>query len=185
MISIRLFVAVELPEKLRAEIAGLNSYFSRANLKPVRKENIHLTLKFLGEVKENRVEDVLQALEKPAGKIRPFSIQPGAPGAFPAPHRARVLWVGLAEVSEPLIDLQREVDQALTELGFEREKKPFSPHITFARLRKPADVSGVLEKASRGFNYRDKVNVESYTLFQSILHPDGPEYIVVKKFDLK
>lgn len=185
MISIRLFVAVELPEDLRTSIAGLSRFFSHADIKPVKKENIHLTLKFLGEVEDKRTAEVVNALQQPGTAVSSFSLTPGTPGAFPNPSRARVLWVGLAGVVPPLIELQQLVEQALKPLGFEPEKRPYAPHITFARLRKPADVTRQLERARASFGYNSQVKVDSYVLYQSILHRSGPEYRIVKRFGLK
>ncbi len=139
----RLFVAIELPEQVRAALAELQARLRRHGLdglRWVRPEGIHLTLKFLGETPKDRVPEIAAALDAAGKGIAPHELALGALGTFGSRNSPRVVWVDLNGDIEVLLRLQRQVDRALEAIGFPRETRPFSPHLTLARI--PPEISG-------------------------------------------
>ena len=145
----------------------------------VKRENLHYTLRFMGELGEDGLGRVKQAAED-AGRAGPaFAAALGALGAFPNPRRARVLWAGMSEGGELLTGIARALDAALTRRGFDRADHPFSPHLTIGRVRDPhADWSERLaavhvEPAASRFT------VDRVCVVESRLSPRGSTYVVV------
>jgi RNA 2',3'-cyclic 3'-phosphodiesterase len=126
----RLFVAIELPEWVKAELAGLSFGLPGAHWVP--DDQLHLTLRFIGEVDRVQFEEIGQALTEV--QIDPFDLALEGVGTFPPRGKPTVLWVGL-EKSEPLLQLRRRVESALVQVGLPPEGRKFSPHITLARLK--------------------------------------------------
>lgn len=133
----RIFVAVPLNAALREAAAGLRSRLNSAAapLRWVPPENLHLTLKFLGEIAEGRVVKVTDAARAVAGRAQRFSITLGGMGAFPSPTRPQVVWVGIGQGAEELTALARDLDTALGRMKFPKELRPFRPHLTVARAK--------------------------------------------------
>jgi 2'-5' RNA ligase len=153
-------------------------------VKWVEPANLHLTLKFLGHVHASRVPAVVQALTAVEAS-RPFPVRLVGLGAFPRPRGARVLWVGVEEGAGELADLARVVEDVLEPLGFPREGRPFSPHLTIGRLRTPAyhvELEVALDRKSRV--EVGSQHVHSVELMESSLRPEGPVYTVVRSYRL-
>lgn len=151
-------------------------------LKWVRPENIHLSLKFLGEVDDARAPTLVAALKQAAGgrdAPRPLTLQITGFGVFPDYHRPQVLWAGVAR--DPGIELlQHDVEQAFAPLGFPTEARPFRPHVTLGRASRearPRDFKG-LEEILAGTEFDETVTITELDLMQSTLHKDGPVYQV-------
>ena len=143
--TVRAFLAIELPDGGRSALAALVAELDAARLpymRTMRPENIHLTIKFLGDVPATQTEAIITAVSKAAAACSPFKLEFGAVGVYPSPGRARVLWVGLKGDRAPLIDLHARVESTLASLGFEREARPYSPHLTVARIGDRASASG-------------------------------------------
>jgi 2'-5' RNA ligase len=148
----------------------------------VRPENIHLSLKFLGDVDDTREHELHAALQRAAGtgsEPRPLTLQITGFGVFPDYHRPRVLWAGITP--EPGLELlQHGVEQAFAPLGFPTEARAFRPHVTLgraAREAKPRDFAG-LEAVLAGIAFDETVTVTDVDLMQSTLQPGGPVYQV-------
>ena len=135
--SIRTFVCIEIPERVRERIAELQRGLSRtdAQVSWTRPSNIHLTLKFLGDVTRPRIERVTRAVELAASSLAPFEVEVGGTGCFPSPRSPRVLWIGLTGLPDLLKQLHAKIEDELYDEGFPRESKRFSPHLTIGRLR--------------------------------------------------
>ncbi|MHB8843168.1 MAG: RNA 2',3'-cyclic phosphodiesterase [Nitrospirota bacterium] len=135
----RLFIAIELPDSIKQGIAkvqeGLRA--AGANAGWTRPEGIHLTLKFLGEVAEDRVSDIMAAMTGAAQGTEKLTLEVAGAGAFPSGKNPRVLWIGVAGDIERLATLQAAVEDAMERLGFGREARKFSPHLTLARIKFP------------------------------------------------
>jgi len=139
--QIRSFIAIELPEKVKSGLARLRSELERTEhsfVKWVDPEGIHLTLKFLGNIPFKQVAEVTKAIEGAAQGISPFQLEISGLGAFPNVRQPRVLWVGVGGQVDTLLQLQRNIDSALASLGFTREERPFTAHLTLARVRQGA-----------------------------------------------
>ncbi len=177
----RLFIAINLPDWIREEIwestASLRE--RRYEIKWVAPEAIHITLKFLGEVSTHRAEGVQNAMGAAAAGVSPFILPLGGFGAFPNARRAKVIWVGCMP-PPPLQNLQRQVEENASEIGFARETRAFHPHVTLGRLRRDATSSrlaglpGVLD----GLDFDAEFPVRSIELMQSELSPAGAKYTV-------
>ena len=136
--TIRAFIAVELDESVKARIAHIIESLRRERiegLRLVRPEGVHLTLKFFGDIDEQQVAAITDAMSSVAARHAPFNLTLGAPGAFPNANRARVLWIGVEGDLQPLRLLQGSVEKTLGAAGFPPEKQPFNPHLTIGRMR--------------------------------------------------
>ncbi len=172
----RLFVAIELPERIRERIVKVQRELQGlGGVSWVRGENLHLTLKFLGNVKEDRLKEVKGVVERVALSSSPFSLNIRGVGCFPTLKRPRVVWVGV-ENHTPLYDLQRELEEAFEGIGFEREKRPFHPHITFGRIKKIPDERWTERLLSFREEEMGRMEVTSISLFSSTLRPTGAVY---------
>ena len=179
----RVFLAVELPPKVKGALADLVEQLGRAHvpgLRLVRPEGIHLTLKFLGDVSKDQVEPIVEAVSQMVKEDTPFTLSLGALGVFPERNAPRVLWVGIEGDLASLKVLHREVENSLAALGFEMDKRGFSPHLTVARIRDRTSARD-REKASETLlsariDSGLHIEVGSVSLIQSTLLPDGARY---------
>lgn len=139
--SWRLFVAIELPagirKRLQEHINRLRESVPDARASWSHEENLHLTLKFLGDTPVTRVETLSQVTKRAASEALPFELIVRSCGAFPPRGQPRVLWVGIEDPSGQLDKLQQALEDECAHAGFARETRPFHPHLTIARLRKP------------------------------------------------
>jgi len=172
----RCFVAINLPEEVKEKIKKITDTLPENGIKKVAKENLHLTLKFLGEVKERAIEKVENKLSEI--KFNKFSIGLKDIGFFPSRNFIRVVWIGIGEGKEEIEELQKKIDEKLSEL-FKKEEN-FEPHLTIARVKFLKDKKSVhrLEK----IKFKDCFEVESFELMESILRREGPIYRVIKSF---
>ena len=191
---IRAFLAVELPQELRAELATIQQELKR-NIEPEMKQNmriswaqpasIHLTIKFLGDMDEQVIDSLQVAVEQAIENQTAVNVPLERLGAFPRPQSPRVLWVGPSENWERgtearrMAEIHGAIEQACEGLGFLRETKPFSPHLTFARIRVgERHIGGVLAKGEmldRPLSL-DSLAVGSVVLMKSELRPTGSVY---------
>lgn len=174
----RLFVAVDLDEDLKAKIAPLISKLSvLQGVKVVERENLHTTLFFLGEVEEGKLWHIRSALSNV--RFKPFEISLVGVGKFPEKGDARVVWVGIVENGE-LVELAEKVYVELKKLGFKRDKD-FVAHVTVARVKRR---NKEVEKIVKEFENAEfgKMIVKEFKLKQSILKPSGPVYRDVEVF---
>lgn len=181
--SARLFIAVELPAPVKTELEKLQLRLGKQpgdGIKWVAPESAHLTLKFLGNTAWETVGDIKAALSKTLECFAPFQLQLSGLGAFPGTHRPAVLWCGLSGDTDHLFRLQRTVEAAVSPLGFPTEKRPFSPHLTLARLRDGASSPlrrALSERLSAQGDYSGPwFEATEVSLVQSALTPSGPVY---------
>ena len=177
----RLFAAVTPPPEVREaalERAGSASWKGRIRWVP--QQNVHLTLKFLGETPEESIPQIEAALESVCLGHRAFDLALEGVGAFPSVNRARTLWVGAGEGAEALTALAEDVEFALQQLGFEREKRPFHPHATVGRAKDGRAVMTGEEPVSEPLGF----SVRSVELVRSRLTDEGAVYSVAASFAL-
>jgi len=184
MERIRSFIAVSVNKPdIVDKICRVQEELSRCGgrLKLVESENLHITLRFLGEVLESQLQ---QVYEKVLLKLewRPFLVRLKGVGAFPNERRPRVVWIGVEEGHDELIDLSRQIENGLRKLGFPKESKEFHPHVTIARVKIPGNVGslGKLFSAYREFVFGE-FTVEKVELKKSVLTPKGPIYSTLKE----
>ena len=186
----RAFVAVALDDDVRQEMAGLTELLRRtqADVKWVAPENLHMTLKFLGEVSPETEEAVSVALIRSLGTPRAaaFAFTLGGLGAYPSLSRPRVIWVGVQEGQERLASIASQVDQALTQAGFPTEARPFSPHLTLGRCRSATNLNELKRAMEKMHDYEGpRVSVRRVVLYSSVLRPTGPVYEPLSTFELQ
>ncbi len=185
----RTFIAIELPEDIRNALAQIQSHlkYSDADVKWVEKENIHLTLKFLGEIEEKKCEQVKAALDEVAQSTKAFEISLKNVGAFPKIDFQRVIWAGLDKGAKESTELAKKVDVALVKLGFQEETRPFAAHLTIGRVRSPKNKEALKEKIQSLSFQPSAIShqlISSVILFQSKLTPTGPVYTKLREAKL-
>lgn len=187
----RLFVACLLPSELRQELGGVRAALGGIEgqgipgLKWVDPENLHVTLKFLGEVKPADARRVDAALGGHCQEAVPFDCRVARLGAFPSPSALRVLWAGIETGAAEMGALAEAVEKALRPLGFERERRGFSAHITLARARDRVAMPA-LDGLAPGVPGKvfGEFRVEKFSLMQSDLRPQGPVYTELSSYAL-
>ncbi len=154
---------------------------SRADLKVVRPELLHVTLKFLGDTEESLVDDILAGIENSTRGVASFKTRLVGMGAFPSMSNIRVVWVGM-EDGKTLGTIASRLDEALRPLGFERDKKGFVPHLTVARARSGRNIANVQEilRRNAATDYGE-YQIDRILLKRSVLSPAGPTYSVVRE----
>ena len=132
----RAFIAIYPPPELRENLLQTARALLPGNeFRWIKPTNVHLTLKFLGETEEERLADLREMLDTVCGRHEPFEIKPRGIGAFPSPRKARIVWAGVDAGANALLSLAEDIEESLSPLGFEREKRGFKPHITLGRAR--------------------------------------------------
>ncbi len=175
----RAFVAIRLDDATRGALGGRIEILRRAapRVAWVAAENLHVTLKFLGNVEVGSLERVTAGLEAAVRGSAPFDLGIRGLGAFPTPARARVVWAGVTAGREAMSALAARVEAALVPIGVSREARPFSPHVTLGRVRAPRKdrrLAGLIEAA--GAVEFGVVRVDAVWLMRSDLGPSGARY---------
>ncbi|MDD2927886.1 MAG: RNA 2',3'-cyclic phosphodiesterase [Candidatus Omnitrophica bacterium] len=186
----RTFIAVELPQEVKNKLAGLQELLkqSGADVKWIKPENIHLTLKFLGEIDEDKSAQVIRAIEDTARKSKQFRINLGSLGAFPKIELPRALWAGVDKGNKEITELAKELEEKIEKLGIPREERRFSSHITIGRVKSPLHKDKLAKVLKELEDYFSGKNIEftaaKITLFKSTLGPGGPVYAALKEVKL-
>ena len=187
MVKIRSFLAVELPPDMLSEIGKIQDRLRacRADVRWVRAERIHLTLKFFGNIEEEQIASISSVMEEIAGRKSSFAVSVKGLGAFPSTRSPRVIWLGLDGWEENLSPLQVEIESKLEAMGFPPEDRPFRPHLTLGRVKSLKGKGDLVDLMERD---RD-VDLGSFTvdrlvLFRSDLRPTGPIYtpLTIREF---
>jgi 2'-5' RNA ligase len=189
---LRSFIAVKIPHEIQNAIARSIAPLQKTLPKPivrwVASENVHLTLKFLGDVSPANLELLAEALKVEAGNHEAFFIPVGTLGAFPSPRRARILWIGL-EAPAALKALTRGVEAAAARLGYGAEIRPFSPHLTIGRVGQNVSTADLqrISAAIAGMNVGalGTVLVDAVHIFKSDLLPGGSVYTLLYSLPMK
>jgi 2'-5' RNA ligase len=152
-----------------------------AQLKLVDLENIHLTLKFLGDTDEGFVEKIVEIMNAGVEGVEPFTMEIRGTGVFPNPNYMKVLWVGL-DNADPLITIAKSIDTGVSKLGFKREKKGFHPHITVARVKGPRKKNEVQQilRDYQNETFGSQL-VDCIRLKKSVLSREGPTYSTIEE----
>jgi 2'-5' RNA ligase len=189
---LRSFIAVEVSPEIQKAIsqslASLQKTLAKPMIRWVAPQNVHLTLKFLGDVSPANLEQLADALKLETNAHPAFSMQVGGVGAFPNSHRARVIWVGL-EAPPALAALQRGVEAACASLGYPAEDRSFSPHLTVGRVGQNVSVADLhkIHTALDGtkVGLLGQVQVDAIHIFKSDLQPGGSVYTPLYVLPLK
>jgi RNA 2',3'-cyclic 3'-phosphodiesterase len=177
--TLRAFIAIELPENIQAALHAVQEQLKTYKFKTTwtRTENIHLTLKFLGDIRQEKVDPIIGVIEEAAKDCRSMTLRSQAIGFFPGIKYPRVLWTGISGQTEILAKLQGKIDLGLTTLGFPKEKKPFTGHLTLGRIKGGGRPELFIEIMKTFQNMTTEMFiVDSVNLYQSNLMPSGPMY---------
>jgi 2'-5' RNA ligase len=188
---LRTFIAIGLPQEVKNFLGSLQEILKagQADVKWVSPENIHLTLKFLGERDKKKIEAVIKIIDEVCGKTPDFRLAFSSLGAFPKKEYPRVVWVGLSEGEAEVRQIAERLENEICRLGIAKEKRPFSSHITLGRVRSAHNRSQLVER----LNYLEKnfpqekpdCQAAKITLFKSTLTPSGPIYGTLYEKSLK
>jgi RNA 2',3'-cyclic 3'-phosphodiesterase len=182
MTGVRCFVAVELPRSMRDEIERIEEGLRMPGLRLVKPDLCHVTLKFLGDVPTQKIEEICETLR--SVRVAPFNVAVSGMGAFPG-RSVRVVWLGLkADFS----DLFCQIEDSLSRLGFEPERRKFSPHVTLGRVGRPSqELSGQIATRLEQLAKVDlgSFSVDRFFLKKSTLTREGPIYEDLAEFLLQ
>ncbi len=174
----RCFVAVDIDDhQVRSALLRTQKALvaSGADVKVVEEENIHITLKFLGEISEERTSRVAELVKKIA--FKPFTLDFNGVGVFPSPNRPSVVWAGVSGEASEMLAVFTELERGLTALGFEPERRSFQPHVTLCRVRSGRNRAELAEVVKRMENEEFGIQrVEHIRLKKSVLTRSGPIY---------
>jgi len=184
----RTFVAIDLSEEIKKNLILLLNQLDTGSrsVKWVKRQAMHVTLKFLGEISEIKADEVKSALERTASIHHSFPLTVKGTGTFPQGKKSpRVIWTGISE-NDSLSNLQSSIEDELEQLGFPKEKRKFIPHLTLGRVKATFDLPSILSVLAR---YKDTefgfMEVKKITFFRSILKPTGAEYSILSEFALQ
>ena len=188
MTTWRVFCAIELPDDVRTRLqehtARLRKEFAEAAASWSRVENIHLTLKFFGNVELDRIPQISAAATRTAEQFSKFEIDVGTTGVFPRPSRAQVLWIGVSDPSGQLAAVQKQLEDNCAILGFAKEDRAYRPHLTIARIRKPESARHLADTHLK-LNFPSlAVRVHELILFRSELSSKGSRYTPISHHPL-
>ncbi len=189
--TLRLFIAIELPEMIRKPLSDSlkdSVIIKKKKARLTSKENLHITLKFLGDVQQDKRGDLQAAIANSVGGIGPFELKIHSGGVFPAIKKPRILWAGF-DLSKELSILVNNLENEFEKIGFSKDLKPFQPHITLARIPDYVSTMIPVEKDEIIQNL-EKIDLPPFTvdkisLMKSILLPGKPEYQVISTQNLK
>jgi 2'-5' RNA ligase len=183
-LSARTFIALELSDKLKEGILALTEELRGRGVRAswARRSTLHLTLKFLGDVEETELPEVVGAVARASSRVSSFGFETRSLGAFPSPRRPRVLWVGV-EPEVELFALHKAVEGELAELGFPRERRKFHPHVTIGRIREPRAES-IQEVLDELVAPEERVEALEVRVMRSTLRPGGAIHELVEAVPL-
>jgi 2'-5' RNA ligase len=182
--TFRAFISVDLARQKEIEDYIIDLKNADPTLKVVDPSQIHITLKFLGDTNESLIPKIADEMRKAAEGVQPFELRFKGSDAFPSKNRIRVIWVGMNDAL-PMATMATRLDEGLSALGFERERRPFAPHLTVART-KVEGSSPVVRKLIENRSALDmgSQRIEAIRLKKSVLTQCGPQYSTVEEVKL-
>jgi len=187
----RAFIAIELPAKIKDALSEIQNKLKNENLKTswIEPQNLHLTLKFLGNLPIEKLEQIKKIAAATIKASPGFKVKLECLGVFPDLRAGRIIWVGANQPPLELKQLVKQLEGQLTETGIPKENRDFCAHITIGRIRNclsPSNLGKALDKIAMDMpDYDFEFNCGRITLFESTLGPAGPTYTALKEFNLK
>lgn len=175
---IRTFIAIEIPPDIKEEIARFQVETTDAGfpVRWVKSQNIHVTLKFIGEIHETLVRQVIKDVFEGSSLGKKFQITIGGTGVFPNVNKPRIFWVGIMSGQNELIQLANRLDERLALLKIPKEKRTFRPHLTIGRFRQPHGIKNLENFISSDILYAGSFSVDAVKLMKSVLKLSGAEH---------
>lgn len=185
--SLRLFVAIEIPTEIKGQISSVINELKACNadVRWEQTDKLHLTLKFLGDTKEERLGQLLYALEAVAAQTSPFSLTFSGVGCFPNRREPRIIWVGAEDLDGALGQLVDAIETALLAVGSEKETRNFHAHATIGRVKSQRNVRDLLRRMDSTTLKCKPIEVSTYVLIRSELKPSGSLYKTLNVFQLR
>ena len=187
----RAFIAIDLPEEIKDHLSLLETKLkqSGADVKWAAPVNIHLTLKFLGDIDDKRINQIIQILDDISSNTPQFYIKLGGIGTFPNIRSPRIIWIGLAAGNNETKEITADLEERIEKIGIPKEDKPFTSHITIGRVKSNLNREKLIPLLTTLTTENDKSNYQflatKLTLFKSTLTPKGPIYEAVKESNLR
>jgi 2'-5' RNA ligase len=183
--TFRGFIAVDFPRSQTLDALAADLRKASPSLKVVGTDQLHLTIKFLGDTEEGLIPEIIATIQKATSGVQPFEIRVRGTGAFPSLSRMNVIWVGV-EGAEPLAKIAEALEISLESLGFPRERRPWKAHVTLARVKGSRDldpVRRILE--SHATDLFGTSTVDAVHLKKSVLTPQGARYTILETVGLR
>jgi 2'-5' RNA ligase len=182
----RTFIAVELIADLKKKIEELQNPLRRINadVSWVKPGNVHATLKFLGEVPEDKIEKVFEGTKTALQGIKVFKLSLKDLGCFPNLKRPRVIWTGVDKGKQELSLMQKKIEDEMGKIGFQKEEREFSPHLTIGRVKSPKNIERLSELVKNTNFQTEEIEIKEVVVMKSELHPAGAIYTPLKKIAL-
>ncbi len=188
MSTLRTFIAIETPPNVVGRAAQLAKLLrpAAADVKWIAAENLHWTIKFLGNVRQRDLIDICRAMAAAAARSPAFRLDVRGAGAFPAVDRPRTIWLGAGEGAPALVDLAEAVEDEMAAIGFRKEGRRYEPHLTIGRVRTGGPTLAELGKLLTEQSNFDggTMEIDEIVLFSSDLRPDGPVYEALERVEL-
>ena len=186
MADIRTFIAVDLPQEIKMEIDKMIAGFRQlnANIRWVKAANLHLTLRFLGDIPEEAIPPLAENIKGNTQGFGRFDLSLSGLGAFPNLRRPRVIWIGSGSGTDRLKSLAAKVEQATIESGFGKGDKPFSSHLTIGRVKFSRGLDQLLAQIEKTEYESSSFGVNEVIIFKSDLSPAGPKYTRLETISL-
>ncbi len=187
----RAFIAIDLPSNIKDAISKMQEKLkiSLPKVSWVAPVNLHLTLKFLGEISPKQLDSINQIISETVKTIPGFKIKLESLGAFPNEACARIIWIGTDQAPKALEQIAAQLETKIAELGIPKEDRPFRAHITIGRIKHrliPSDLEKGINQVKSDLVYANlEFNARGITLFQSTLGKQGPTYTVLKETSFK
>ncbi|MBI3195491.1 MAG: RNA 2',3'-cyclic phosphodiesterase [Ignavibacteriae bacterium] len=187
MNTIRTFIAVDTPEEFKSEISNVQDVLKvvDSEVRWEKEKKFHITLKFLGDVKERIMPGLLSHIETVLRDFSSFELTYGTFGCFPNMKFPKIIWVGAHNADGKLLEIQTTIEDELISFGFKKEKNPFTPHITIGRVKGQKnirDLVSIMEKLT--FTPRT-FHINEIVVMKSVLQPSGSEYEIIQTIQLQ
>ncbi len=189
---VRTFLAIDLPNEVKDHLLTLQNSLkqAKADVRWVKKDLMHLTMRFLGEVAPDMLPMIGEAASIATNGLETFELKTSNLGVFPNLRRPRVIWVGLAGKINLLNLLKEKLDNNLLQIGFPKEDRPFSPHLTLGRIKSGKNISKlsqmIIEQDKLSINQKIiSFKVKELLVYKSVLSPSGPSYTILSRHSLR
>ena len=187
MNQVRTFIAIEIPSDIIEKISNFQDILKKeqASIRWIKSSNIHITLKFLGNVLEEKIDAIANAVEVAVQLIKPFTIEISKIGTFPNERRPRIIWIGAQSGDELLKLLAKNIDNEVHKLGFEKEKRSYKAHLTIGRVKQDKNIAGVIHRLNNNENlHAGSFIADEVVVMRSDLHPNGSIYTPLKRIKI-
>ncbi len=187
MEKIRSFIAISIPQEIKIRIVEIqkNLRETRADVRWVNIDGIHLTLKFLADIERSQVKEILSAIKAASQGVKPFSLEIASVGAFPKVEYPRVVWIGINDETNTLNPFQKRMEENLSKIGFNKEERDFKPHLTLGRVKSLKGKEKLIPLILQSKNLSlGRFEVTGILLMQSVLKPTGAEYSQIGQVEL-